>query len=286
MRAHVHADAAARDDLRCSPRRCTPCSLDGFEFGLGVACAEDRERLRTCARCSDDLRRADRAGRRGRRAPPARRVRSPPTRARAERTRLEADCARSAAGAGLRRERGRPPGGRRRRSGRVRPRPASTRPDATSSPAETRAARRRRARDAERRAARAQTGGDAASGGHRLGGVAARRTRSRRTRSARPEAGRPARPGAARPAAPTCAARASGSGDPGSPATETGRRTAVPCPPGLRADQPEGLDAMLRTRGVVLVVNGYNVVREDDAPSSAHEVKDGMVSREYPYSPT
>ena len=38
-----------------------------------------------------------------------------------------------------------------------------------------------------------------------------------------------------------------------------GRRTPVPCPPGLRADQPEGLDAMLRTRGVVLVVDGYNV---------------------------
>ena len=34
---------------------------------------------------------------------------------------------------------------------------------------------------------------------------------------------------------------------------------SVPCPPGLRADQAEGLDAMLRTRGVVLVVDGYNV---------------------------
>jgi predicted RNA-binding protein with PIN domain len=43
------------------------------------------------------------------------------------------------------------------------------------------------------------------------------------------------------------------------PAPESSRRIAVPCPPGLRADQPEGLDGMLRTRGVVLVVDGYNV---------------------------
>jgi predicted RNA-binding protein with PIN domain len=37
------------------------------------------------------------------------------------------------------------------------------------------------------------------------------------------------------------------------------RRTRVPCPPGMRAETPEALDAMLRTRGVVLVVDGYNV---------------------------
>ena len=37
------------------------------------------------------------------------------------------------------------------------------------------------------------------------------------------------------------------------------RRTRVPCPPGMRADTPDALDAMVRTRGVVLVVDGYNV---------------------------
>jgi predicted RNA-binding protein with PIN domain len=36
-------------------------------------------------------------------------------------------------------------------------------------------------------------------------------------------------------------------------------RTRVPCPPGLAADTPAALDAMLRTRGVRLVVDGYNV---------------------------
>ncbi len=36
------------------------------------------------------------------------------------------------------------------------------------------------------------------------------------------------------------------------------RRTKAPCPPGMQADTPEALDTMLRTRGVVLVVDGYN----------------------------
>lgn len=36
------------------------------------------------------------------------------------------------------------------------------------------------------------------------------------------------------------------------------RRTRPLCPPGMQSDTPEALDAMLRTRGVVLVVDGYN----------------------------
>lgn len=36
-------------------------------------------------------------------------------------------------------------------------------------------------------------------------------------------------------------------------------RTPVPCPPGMHQDSPEALDAMLRAKGVVLVVDGYNV---------------------------
>jgi len=41
-----------------------------------------------------------------------------------------------------------------------------------------------------------------------------------------------------------------------------GPRLRVPCPPGLEADSAEGLDAMLRTRGVQLVIDGYNVSME------------------------
>jgi predicted RNA-binding protein with PIN domain len=37
------------------------------------------------------------------------------------------------------------------------------------------------------------------------------------------------------------------------------RRVRPGCPPGLRADSRAGLDGMLRSRGVVLVVDGYNV---------------------------
>jgi len=46
----------------------------------------------------------------------------------------------------------------------------------------------------------------------------------------------------------------SGSGD-----GIAGPRLRVPCPPGLEADSADGLDAMLRTRGVQLVIDGYNV---------------------------
>jgi len=52
------------------------------------------------------------------------------------------------------------------------------------------------------------------------------------------------------------------------------KRTRVPCPPGMRSDSPDALDAMLRTRGVQLVVDGYNVSMagwHDDAPAMQRE---------------
>ena len=39
----------------------------------------------------------------------------------------------------------------------------------------------------------------------------------------------------------------------------TSARTPVPCPTGMQADTADALDAMLRTRGITLVVDGYNV---------------------------
>jgi predicted RNA-binding protein with PIN domain len=46
------------------------------------------------------------------------------------------------------------------------------------------------------------------------------------------------------------------------------RRTRPTCPPGVIADSRAGLDGMLRTRGVLLVVDGYNVSKTawGDAP--------------------
>lgn len=65
--------------------------------------------------------------------------------------------------------------------------------------------------------------------------------------------------------------RVAGTGVPGAPAARgadtqnvakaktTTRRARAQCPPGMRADTADALDAMLRTRGVTLVVDGYNV---------------------------
>jgi hypothetical protein len=56
------------------------------------------------------------------------------------------------------------------------------------------------------------------------------------------------------------------------------RRTVPTCPPGMRSDTPEALDAMLRTRGVVLVVDGYNVSMAGWPGASAAEQRDLLVS--------
>ena len=57
-------------------------------------------------------------------------------------------------------------------------------------------------------------------------------------------------------------ASASVSATPGSADGVVGTRLRVPCPPGLEADSADGLDAMLRTRGVQLIIDGYNVSME------------------------
>jgi predicted RNA-binding protein with PIN domain len=62
-------------------------------------------------------------------------------------------------------------------------------------------------------------------------------------------------------------------------ATGAGGRRATPlCPPGMRADRPDALDAMLRTRGVVLVVDGYNVSMLGWRESTVAEQRDRLVS--------
>jgi predicted RNA-binding protein with PIN domain len=51
-------------------------------------------------------------------------------------------------------------------------------------------------------------------------------------------------------------------------------RAPVPCPPGMRADTADALDTMLRTRGVQLVVDGYNVSMtgwRDDPPATQRD---------------
>ena len=56
-----------------------------------------------------------------------------------------------------------------------------------------------------------------------------------------------------------------------------GARTQVPCPPGLLAGTEEGLDAMLRTRSVQLVVDGYNVSMSGRADAPIAEQREWLI---------
>jgi predicted RNA-binding protein with PIN domain len=81
----------------------------------------------------------------------------------------------------------------------------------------------------------------------------------------------PRRP-AAEPSGPGAA------GDAPAGAGAATRRVAPHCPPGMRADTAEALDSMLRTRGVLLVVDGYNVSMAGWPGASAAEQRDRLVS--------
>jgi predicted RNA-binding protein with PIN domain len=66
------------------------------------------------------------------------------------------------------------------------------------------------------------------------------------------------------------------------PASGATQRARVPCPPGMRADSADALDGMLRTRGVQLVVDGYNVSMagwHDDQPAVQRERLLGALQR-------
>jgi predicted RNA-binding protein with PIN domain len=252
-RAH---DAAARDDLVVLTSALYAVHPDGFEFGLGVACAEDREQ-RDARTLHDELRAqtAQVAAAEER----CRRVESDLTTARADVARLDAELREERRG---RRDR-ESAADRQAEDAARKAREAEAGLDKARRDlelAETRARRDAdRARDAERRLRElrreatpppADTGWVVSRpGGPDLEGLV-RRARELAEELARALPGPPRPPAPPGPPVPAT---------PGRPAPESGRRTAVPCPPGLRADQPEGLDAMLRTRGVVLVVDGYNV---------------------------
>ena len=62
------------------------------------------------------------------------------------------------------------------------------------------------------------------------------------------------------------------------PDLTTVRRAVPHCPPGMRTDRPEALDAMLRTRGVVLVVDGYNVSMLGWPDATVAEQRDRLIA--------
>ena len=74
------------------------------------------------------------------------------------------------------------------------------------------------------------------------------------------------------------ASASSGSASTGSAGSAAGARLRVPCPPGLQTDSPDGLDAMLRTRGVQVVIDGYNVSMEGWSDASVADQRERLVA--------
>ncbi len=62
------------------------------------------------------------------------------------------------------------------------------------------------------------------------------------------------------------------------PASKRERRTGFRVPSGLRADAPEAVEAMLRTQGAVVVIDGYNVTKQAWPELSLSEQRDRLVS--------
>lgn len=253
------AAAADRDDLAWWASALYAARPDGYEFGLGAACAQDRTR-------AEARRLADEA-----QAGEARVAGAEEARRRAEAALADVRAELTRTDAELRDE---------RRSRREREEAAAARVTAAEravreaeaalraaervgGDAEARARREAdRARDAERRL-REQArltatpppppGPDPAE----VADLAkAARDVTRRlealARSAASTAASTAAPASAAPASPGSSAAPAAS-------APSGRRVAVPCPPGLHVDQPEAVEAMLRAPGVVCLVDGYNV---------------------------
>jgi predicted RNA-binding protein with PIN domain len=266
-------DAAERADLPLLASALFAARPDGWEFGLGVVCAAaDRKR--------SDKERDDEA-----RAREVQLANVDEARRRAEQARDDARADAHKLEQQLREERGT----RRdreskveREAGRAEQRAreaeaAIAKAHAAAEMAESRLTREAdRARDAERRlrelrreltATESERSGAGRLGADQLAALAGAADRARELATELDgfvRAVRLAGSSSPAPSAPTSlgtAAAGAPVGSPPAPAAPlaTGRRSVPICPPGMRADRPDALDAMLRTRGVVLVVDGYNV---------------------------
>ncbi len=263
--------AADRDDLALWTSALYAADPPGAEFGLGIACAEDRHR-RSDRNLLDEVRAADT------RIATADEARRRSETALAE---LRAELARS--DGELREERR----GRREREAEAERRSDDADRSVREAEAtldnvrrdldlaEARAQREaERARDAERRLrerAREAAEPPPPAGPDRAdvadAARAARDLAARLEALAEPSAARSG-PAAAAPA-PSRPRGAGGSGE---------RRTPVPCPPGLRSEQPEAVEAMLRTEGLVLLVDGYNISMQGWPATAVAQQRDHLVS--------
>jgi predicted RNA-binding protein with PIN domain len=265
-------DAAERDDLPLLASALYAARPEGWAFGIGVVCASfDRKRLEKEADDDDKARQLqlstlDEA---------RRRAEEDRERSRQDVTRLEEQ---------LRAERR----ARRERDQRAEQAVAAaeqTRADGEAVIAKARAAAEEaearlhreaaRARDAERRLRdlrrRAPVVDDAAphppeptAAGFDVAAVAeAARTAQRLAATLGGLAARPNPPEASAPAAPTPKPRP---------------RARVAPPPGMVADTVAALDAMLRTRQVVLIVDGYNISMRGWGDAAPREQRDRLVA--------
>ncbi len=270
-------DAAERADLPLLASALYAARPDGWEFGLGVVCAAaDRKR--------SDKERDDEG-----RAREVQLANVDEARRRAEQARDDARADAHKLEQQLREERA----NRRDRESKVereaeraeqRAREAEAaiaKAHATQEMAESRLTRESdRARDAERRlrelrrdltSQESERAGAGRLGADQLAALAGASERARElaaeldgfVRKARTTGTPPALRSEATALEPTAleptALEPTGPGSPPVSAMTTARRNVPICPPGMRADRPDALDAMLRTRGVVLVVDGYNV---------------------------
>ena len=250
------ADAADRNDLAWWTSALYAAEPAGVEFGLGIACAEDRHR-RSARGLLDDVRAA--SARIASAEEAQRRSEAALADLRAEMARVEGE---------LRDERR----GRRDREADVERREDEARRAVRETEAMLEKARREgdqaearaqreaeRAREAERRLReQARVVADTAVPAGPDARALADAARAARELTQQLDALAAATP-AARGPEPT---RRPPTGEPPSgPVAAPGRerRARVPCPPGLRADQPEAVEAMLRTEGLVLLVDGYNI---------------------------
>ncbi|MFN8027636.1 MAG: NYN domain-containing protein [Acidimicrobiia bacterium] len=83
------------------------------------------------------------------------------------------------------------------------------------------------------------------------------------------------------PVGPAAARPATGSTEPDRRAARSAaqpRRNRPACPPGLAVDTPAGLDAVLRSGGVLLVVDGYNVTKTAWTAASPEEQRTRLLA--------
>ncbi|MFA5886151.1 MAG: NYN domain-containing protein [Acidimicrobiia bacterium] len=277
--AESAADAADRDDLPWWASAIYAAEPDGADFGLGVACSEDRNR-RSARTLLDDAR-----------AGAARLVTAEEARRRAEAALAEVRAELARADGDLRDERR---GRREREEGADRVaeeaaravREAEAALDRSRRDGELAEARARReserAREAERRLR--ERSRDVAPPAVSPGGAAnatalADAARTARELTARLEAlSAAALSAAARPPAPAPPVPASPPAPPRTEPAVSSRRASAPCPPGRRAEEPEAVEAMLRAPGLVLLVDGYNVSMSGWPGVAVAQQRDQLVS--------